>query len=99
MILFPDFNKTAIFSTDFQKILKYKTHENPSSRSQVVQCWWTDMTQLIVAFCNFANMPKNHKDPWSETDETRDITKKYLKFLMPLTLLCRKLWINVMGSN
>jgi len=66
MIFFPDFKETWIFSTDFQKILKYKIHENPSSRSQVVQCRWTDMTQLIVTFRNCANMPKNHKDPWRD---------------------------------
>jgi len=22
---------------------------------------WTDMTETIIAFCNFANMPKSHK--------------------------------------
>jgi hypothetical protein len=22
---------------------------------------WTDMTEIIIAFCNFANMPRSHK--------------------------------------
>ena len=59
-----DFNKTLIFSTDFRKLLKY---QNPSSGNRV-PCGWTDrqtedgktdMTKLTVAFCNFANAPKN----------------------------------------
>jgi len=39
-----------------------KFHENPSSESRVVPCGWTDMTKLIVAFCNFANAPKTDGD-------------------------------------
>ena len=31
-----------------------KFHENPSSGSLVVPCGRTDMTKLVVAFCNFA---------------------------------------------
>ena len=37
-------------------------HENPSSRRRVVPCGrmdgQTDMTKLIVAFRNFANLPR-----------------------------------------
>jgi hypothetical protein len=41
-----------------------KFHENPSSGSRGVPCEQTDgrmteMTELIVAFLNFANAPKN----------------------------------------
>ena len=46
-----------------------KFHQNPSSGIRVVPCGhtdgWTDgkvdMTQLIVAFRNFTNAPKNYK--------------------------------------
>jgi len=51
----------------FEKSSSIKFHENPSSGSRVVPCGWTDdrtyrrtdMTQLIAAYCNFANTPKN----------------------------------------
>jgi len=47
-----------------EKYSKIKFHENPSSGSRVVPCGWTDwltnMTKLIVAWCNIANAPKNH---------------------------------------
>ena len=40
-----------------------KCHENPSIESRVVPCGQTDgrtdMTKLIVDFCNFAKAPKN----------------------------------------
>jgi hypothetical protein len=63
------------FSTDFWKILNVKFHENQSSGSRVFPCGradrrteerterqadrQTDMTKLIVAFRNFANVPEN----------------------------------------
>jgi hypothetical protein len=43
----------------FRKILNINFHENPSSGSRVVPCGQTeDMTEVIVAFRNFANAPK-----------------------------------------
>jgi hypothetical protein len=41
-------------------------HENPSSESQVVDRQtegWTNMTKIIIAFCNFANKLKVTKFP------------------------------------
>jgi hypothetical protein len=61
-----DFNENSIFLTDFRKNLNIKFQQNPSSGSQVVPCGdrqtdgQTDMTKLIVAFCNFANAPKKY---------------------------------------
>ena len=50
------------FRRIFEKYSFTKIHENPSSRSQVVQCGrkdrWTDTAKLTVAFRNFANEPK-----------------------------------------
>jgi len=51
----------------FEKYSKTKLYENPSSGSRVVPCGRTDgqldkqrgMTNLIFAFRNFANAPKN----------------------------------------
>jgi hypothetical protein len=47
----------------FEKYANIKFHENPSSRSRVVPCGWTDsrtdMTKPIVSFRNFANASKN----------------------------------------
>ena len=45
----------------FEKHPNIKFHESPSSGSRVVQCGRTDrhMTELILAFRNFANAPKN----------------------------------------
>jgi hypothetical protein len=35
-----------------EKRLNTKFHQNPSSGSRAVPCRQTDMTKLIVAFCN-----------------------------------------------
>jgi hypothetical protein len=40
-----------------------KLHQTPSSSSQVVPCWRTDMTKLIVAFCSFAKALKIEQKP------------------------------------
>jgi len=45
--------------TDLKKYSNIKSHDNPSSESHILPSRWTDMTKLMVAFCNFANMPKN----------------------------------------
>jgi len=58
LLFLSDFNETWIFMTDFQKYSSIKFHENLSSGSWVVPCRETDMTKLIVTFCNFANPPK-----------------------------------------
>ena len=62
LLFLSDFNRTQIFSTDFENILKYEFHENPSIGIRVVPCvqtfGQTDMRKLIVAFRNFANAPK-----------------------------------------
>jgi len=46
----------------FKKSLNIKLNENPSSGSPFVPCaqmdGQTDMTNLIVSFCNSANAPK-----------------------------------------
>jgi len=47
----------------FDKYSNIKFHENPSIRSQVVPCDWTDrhtdMMKLMVTFCNSADVPKS----------------------------------------
>ena len=47
-----------VFSIDFQQILRFRFHENPSSGSGFIPCGRTDMTKLIDAFRNFANVRK-----------------------------------------
>ena len=71
-ILLSDFNEIWVFSTDFQKIFKYSFSWNPFSESQVPCAptdGRTDMTQLIVAFNNFANAPKI--EAWIEKQKKR----------------------------
>jgi len=50
-----------IFATNFRNYSKL--HEDPSSESRVVSCGRTDgptdRTELVVAFRNFSNVPKN----------------------------------------
>ena len=38
-----------------------KFHENPFSGSRAVFCGRTDITKLIVSYCNFADVPKANK--------------------------------------
>jgi hypothetical protein len=56
-----------------EKFSYIKFHEIPSSGNRVVPCGetdgQTDMTKLIVAFCKFANAPKN-------PDKTLQITSR-----------------------
>jgi hypothetical protein len=51
------------FLDGFSRYSNTEFHENPSSESQVIYSMqmdgWTDMTKLIVTFCNFANTPTN----------------------------------------
>jgi hypothetical protein len=59
-----DCNETRNFLTDFSKTtLNIKFPENPSSGNQVAPYGQTDgrtdMTKLIVAFCNFTIALKN----------------------------------------
>ena len=58
-----DCNQTSIFLTDFRNITQTKFRENLSSGSRVVSCrradTQMDTMKLTVAFCNFANTPKN----------------------------------------
>jgi hypothetical protein len=55
-----DSNETLIFLIDIRMSLKYiQFHENLSSGSQVVPRGRTDMTKLIVAFCDVVNTSKN----------------------------------------
>jgi hypothetical protein len=52
--------KLELFSTDFEKYRNTTFHENPSNGSRVIPGGRTDMTQLIVAFRNFADAPIKH---------------------------------------
>ena len=57
-----DCDETCIFSTNFEKRLNIKFHQNPSSGIRVVSCVQTDgrtdMTKLISTFRDFVNAPK-----------------------------------------
>jgi hypothetical protein len=47
----------------FEKYISIKFYENPSSGRRVIPCGQdrrTEITKLLVAFRNFANVPKQH---------------------------------------
>jgi hypothetical protein len=65
-LFLPDFNETSTFLRYFRKVLKYQNswkhsqwEPSCSMRTEGRMDKWTDMTKLIVAFCDFANAPKN----------------------------------------
>ena len=61
-LFFSNFNKTWIFSTDFQKTFVI-FNENPFSGRPVFHAdGQTDKTKLTVAFRNFVNAPKKTKE-------------------------------------
>jgi hypothetical protein len=87
-----DLNETWIFSTDFGKISNIQFLENPFSRIQTDG--QTDMTNLIVAFCNSANAPMNRKpDPsascWCFTMFTPFVVNWYCRLPMVRSLARR----------
>jgi len=59
-VFLSDFNESCDFATDFPKLLKYQIFMKiPSVAAEFFHAHWrTDMTKLIVAFRNFANVPK-----------------------------------------
>jgi hypothetical protein len=57
-IFLSDFNETQIFLSDFQKILKYQISRKSSPAELFHADRQMDMTKLIVALCNYVNMPK-----------------------------------------
>jgi hypothetical protein len=63
ILMKPEFSRQI-----FEKSSSITFHENPSSGSRVVPFGRTDgrtdMTKLIVAFCNFANAPKIQVRKW-----------------------------------
>ena len=72
LLIMSDFNETWIFMIDFWKIPKmsYFVENHPVGAKLFHADGQTDMTKLIVTFCNFVNMPKNtgktwYKDYWS----------------------------------
>jgi len=63
----PHVNETGIFSTDFRETLSVKFHEHPFSGIRFFY-GRPDMTKLIVAFRNFANVHKNGRSEESKSD-------------------------------
>ena len=76
-----DFNETLIFVTNFRKILKFqiswKSVHLKSIRS-VRTDRRTDMTNLIVAFRNFANSPKKTGGKMDGTQTRRERCRQLL---------------------
>ena len=58
-----DFNETWIFSTDFRRKSEYKNFMEicPVGAELFRSNGQTDMTKLIIAFCNFAKAPKKEQ--------------------------------------
>ena len=59
-LFFSDYKETLIFSTEFTKIIKFQISfkTRPVGTKLFHADGETDMTNLTVAFCNFANAPK-----------------------------------------
>ena len=71
--------KLEISGQIFEKYSNTKLHENVFRGGRVVPCGRTDMTKLIVAFCNFSKAPKNGlKSDWLNIRlfSQRNITSK-----------------------
>jgi hypothetical protein len=82
-----DFKENCIFSTDFQKILKYQISRKsvqwePSCSMRTE----TDTTKLIVAFRNFAKQPKYE-------DDVRSSSGRTLYEVSWKSVNCFKIWI------
>jgi hypothetical protein len=59
--LLPDFNRPLIISTEFLKMLKFRSHENPCSRIRVVLYGRVDRkVEANSIFRNFMNAPKTN---------------------------------------
>ena len=58
-LFLPILMKLKISGAVFEKYSDIKFYENPSGGSQVVPCGRTDLTKLMVAFHNIANVPTN----------------------------------------
>jgi len=55
---FPILTELELSLWIFERYWNIKFYENASSKSRVFPCGRTDMTKLIVAFCNFEKAPK-----------------------------------------
>ena len=67
-LLLSDFAQAWSFWPEFLKSSNIKFHENPSSRSEVVQRGLADTTKLTVVFHDFANRRKTkQKCSYSKT--------------------------------
>jgi len=64
-VFLSDFNEICVSSTDFREILIYQISCKSKQWEQIVSCGGTDrrtdMTDLIVAFRNFANASQRRK--------------------------------------
>jgi hypothetical protein len=67
----------------FEKSLNIKFNQNPSIGSRVVPCGRTNMKKLTVAFCNFANAPKNGHVCGSLKSSSHSSAVAYIGFLAP----------------